>query len=320
MPKNILITGGAGYVGFSLSRKLAEAHRVCVIDNFSNSRVTPEQLADIGITVERLDIRDRQALGKVIDTFGPDCIVHLAAVHFIPACENDPPLCFSTNIEGTMNLASLCPAACRFVSISSGAVYGPSALAHHEESSEIRPDDFYGISKLHGEHYVHYFAKKHGFAAVIVRLFNVVGPGETNPHIVPEIFAQILAGRRTMHLGNIEPKRDFIHVEDAADALSVVGLHGDVQPGVVETVNLGTGEQHSVSDVIDMISLAKGVDLKIEADPSRFRKSDRPVMSADIAKIDSLFGWSPRRTLNDAIEDMARDPEMPREWIQKYAP
>lgn len=316
MSKSVLITGGAGYVGFSLTRKLAESHRVSVVDNFSNSRTTAQRLLDMGVTVEQVDIRDCDGLAQVIASIQPDCIIHLAALHFIPACEKDPLLCFATNVEGTINIAALCPPSCRLVSVSSGAVYRPSNEPHHEQNSVVQPDDFYGISKLHGEHYVRYFSEKHGFPAVVVRLFNVVGPGETNLHVVPEIVAQILAGRREIRLGNTEPKRDFIHVEDVAEGLISAGLDGEVPAGTTVTVNLGTGKQYSVTEVLDFIGAAAGIELSIAVDPGRLRRSDRPFMSANIEGIERLFGWSPRRSLEKAIADLMAKPEIPQNWIE----
>ena len=93
------------------------------------------------------------------------------------------------------------PKSCRFVFASSGAVYEPEEEPHTEFGSPLAPSDVYGYSKYHGEQYVRYFASAKGFPAVIVRLFNVVGPGETNPHVLPEIVAQTEVGSHRAFAG-----------------------------------------------------------------------------------------------------------------------
>src|SRR5690606_36433472 len=155
-------------------------------------------------------------IAALAQDFTPDAIIHLAAVHYIPECEQSPDLAVRTNVTGTVNTLLAAPPGCRFVYASSGAVYRPDPHPHSEAAAAVAPTDIYGFTKLHGEQYVRYLAHRREFAAVIVRLFNVVGPGETNPHLLPEILAQLKAGRSTVRLGNLSPRRDYIHVEDAA--------------------------------------------------------------------------------------------------------
>ncbi len=101
------------------------------------------------------------------------------------------------------------------------AVYRPDLAAHDEQHSVIEPVDLYGWTKLQGEHYVRYFAKLRQFSACIVRLFNVVGRAKQS-HVLPEIIAQLKANRVPLRLGNIEPKRDYIHVKDVASGFAAV--------------------------------------------------------------------------------------------------
>src|SRR6201999_2072091 len=108
--------------------------------------------------------------------WAPDIIIHLAALHYIPECEANPTLAVSTNVIGTLNLLQSAPSGCRFVFASSGAVYRPHDKPHSEATSELGPTDIYGFTKLHGEHYVATMAAKRNLRAVVVRLFNVVGP------------------------------------------------------------------------------------------------------------------------------------------------
>ena len=318
MTKRILVTGGAGYVGRELARQLYAGNEVCIIDRlfFGSDRLS---VADReSVTLEQIDIRDAAAVAQVIARFQPEVIVHLAAVHFIPACENDPEGTVLTNVAGTVNLLLHCPPGCRFVFASSGAVYQPSAEPHHEVNSVLAPSDVYGLTKLHGEQFVRYFSAQRGFAAVIVRLFNVVGPGETNQHLLPEIVAQMKAGYPAIRLGNMWPKRDYIHVRDAAAGFRATALAGTVAPGEAVIVNLGTSLQYSVAEIADRLRAVSGRDFAVEHDMSRARKVDRPFLSADIYAIRESFGWFPRLTIDDAIADLWDDPDLSSDLARRY--
>lgn len=315
----ILITGGRGYVGRTLTRLLMKDHSVCVVDNFRYglSRFSASELQHFQLI--NVDIRDRCKLAQIVEDFQPEVAIHLAAIHYIPECEKQLSLTVSTNIEGTVNLLSLCPPDCRFVFASSGAIYSPQDTPHNEDNSPTEPMDIYGFTKLQGEHYVKYFSKMRGFAAVIVRLFNVVGPGETNPHLLPEIFAQLKSSQRPLELGNMSPKRDYIDVRDAARGFWAVASQGSVPPKSVVTVNLATKQQYSVAELLDKIKFFGGIEFEVKQDVQRLRPVDRPYLSADISKIEQLFGWKPKFDINDTIREMIEEPDLPVNLVQKYS-
>ena len=104
------------------------------------------------------DITHASAVAETVDRIQPDAIVHLAAIHYIPECEENPDLAVSTNVAGTVNLLNACHPGMRFVYASSAAVYAPAPGPHREDGS-IAPADIYGWSKLHGEQYVKYFVE-----------------------------------------------------------------------------------------------------------------------------------------------------------------
>lgn len=177
----VVVTGGAGFVGKELVRTLQPTAEVLVADRLRYGM--PDWLASPpdGVRLSQVDIRDAAAIRGVIDEFRPDAVVHLAAIHYIPECDADPPLAVSTNVAGTVNVLAACPPGTRVVFASSGAVYEPDEAPHQEMVSSLKPADIYGITKLQGEAYVRAFAADHGLSCGIVRLFNVIGPGETNP-------------------------------------------------------------------------------------------------------------------------------------------
>ncbi len=314
----ILITGGNGYVGRQVTRLLYKQHEVCVVDNirYGQIRFSPE---DIGrIRLEQIDITDQAAITKLVAEFRPDVIIHLAAIHYIPECEQDPSRTLQTNVVGTMNLLLAAQPETRFVYASSGAVYKPDTQPHCESTALLAPSDIYGLSKLHGEHYVRHLALQRSLAAVVVRLFNVVGPGETNPHLLPEIIAQLKAGRTTIRLGNRWPKRDYIHVEDAARGFATIATDATLSPSAVVTVNLGTSHPYSVDEILQKLGSIAQIRFVLEQDSERVRTVDRPFLAADTTQIRSRFGWEPAFTIDDALKDLWREPDLAASLTARY--
>lgn len=314
----VLITGGNGYVGRELCRQMYDKHEIGVIDTlrYGTNRFSEGDLSRVKLM--QTDITDAAAMSAAVESFRPEAVIHLAAIHYIPECENDPQLAVRTNVTGTVNALMSCPDGCRFVYASSGAVYKPDDSPHCESSAVVAPTDVYGMSKLHGEHYVHYLAKARGLSAVAVRLFNVVGPGETNPHLLPEIIAQLKAGRTSIRLGNMWPKRDYIHVKDAAGGFAAAANGDVVRRGETVTVNLGTSKPYSVSDIIKKLRRISGAKFSLEEDASRMRAVDRPFLAADIARIQHLFKWKVRHTIDDALADLWREPDLAESLMAKY--
>lgn len=308
--RRILITGGNGYVGRCVTRLLAQDNTVCVADilRYGDWRFPPDERQRLRL--EAVDIRDAPAIRSLVEDFAPDAIVHLAAVHYIPECEQDPMFATSTNVLGTLSLLLACPAGCRFVFASSGAVYKPDARPHREDTSETGPSDVYGRSKLQGEQFVQDFATRRNLDAVIIRLFNVIGPGETNPHLLPELVAQLKAGRNMVELGNLSPKRDYISVTDAARGFAAAAVSGPSRPGEARIANLGTSRAYSVEEIIGKLRAISGIDFQVRQDQNRIRAVDRPFLAADVHRMAEVFDWRPAHSIDDTLRAMWLEPDL----------
>ena len=306
----VMVTGGAGFVGRELVRLLSTKAEVLVADLLRYG--TPDWLTgdQTDFSFSRVDIRDPDTTRSLIEEFQPDVIVHLAAIHYIPECDTDPANAVATNVAGTVNLLAACAPGTRFVFASSGAVYQPDEAPHREFESTLGPADIYGITKLQGEEYVRAFARDRGLPATIVRLFNVIGPGETNPHLLPAIVTQLHAGAQTIDLGNTWPKRDYIDVLDAAGGFAAAALGTNSEGEPCETVNLGSGQQYSVDEILAAMRSVLGLTFEVRQDPSRMRAVDRPYLGADITHIRDVFGWSPAHTLDETLTRTWANPEL----------
>lgn len=303
--RKILVTGGVGYVGRELVRQLIleGGNEIHVLDNLACGEHRLSRMDSRSFALHRTDIRDAGSVNKLLLELSPEVIFHLAAIHYIPACEASPGEAASINIAGTVNLLSAVRNGARFVFASTAAVYAPGDRAYTEGPENIGPVDIYGITKLHGEGFVQYFHKQGSIDGVIVRLFNVVGPGETNPHLVPAIISQIGRGERQVQLGNLFPQRDYIDVTDAAEGFRRLGAARVPRDGNGPLVsNLGTGTSYAVREVVERIGASAQIALEIIQDPDRIRINDRPRLCASTKTLEAITGWSPKRTITESLQ------------------
>jgi len=306
MSPKALITGGAGFVGHHLAELLLrERCQVLALDDFSVG--TRENVAPLigrpGFELALVDVTDAEATVAAVAEFEPDIVFHLAATHFIPYCRAHPTETVATNVLGTQNVLEAVRGAAsvrKLVFASTADIYQPQDGPNVEDETPTGSLNIYGVTKLLGEGLIgHYREVCPDVSFVIARFCNVYGPGETNPHVLPDIL-DAMTESDALPLGNVEPKRDLVYVTDVTEALWALA---DLSvPSTV--VNVGTSREYSVRELVERIAALTGRSLVITRDPARFRESERMHLVSDIRKIRELTGWSPRHSLDDGLTEL----------------
>lgn len=306
----VLVTGGAGMIG---RRTVAQLDglgvETAVLDNLSSGLPMPDSAA----FAVRGDIRDTGALDRLIRNFRPDAILHLAAVHHIPTCETQRAYCLDVNVTGTENVLWAAEnAGIRRVTLaSSGAVYAWENTMLNEDSTPLWACDNYALAKTGNESQLRFWTQRTGGMGRVARIFNTLAHDDPNAHLVPDIAAQLRhgAGAVTLRLGNLASKRDYLHADDAAAGLIAV-LRDDRPTVAYDCFNLCSGIERSVEELTGEIANLLGRNIRIETDPSRRRKIDRPSQLGNPGKARRLLGWTARMSFDEALLLTVR-PEVP---------
>lgn len=324
---NILVTGGAGYIGSHTSLALLESgHAVTVLDNLCNGSLVALQrvqaLAGKPLRFLQGDVRNRADVERAL-VGGIDAVIHFAALKSVGESCEQPLRYFDTNISGTICLLQAMQAAGvkRLVFSSSATVYGQPDQVPVDETAALRVSNPYGRSKLVMEQLIgDWCTAQPEVSAVLLRYFNPVGAhpsgriGEeqrgTPNNLMPYI-AQVASGQRA-HLqvfGNDYPTidgtgvRDYLHVMDLADA-HVAALALASQSTGCDAINLGTGLGTSVLELVHAFEQATGQTIPLDIVPRRL--GDVAEYWANPAKANATLGWHATRTLHDMCADTWR--------------
>jgi UDP-glucose 4-epimerase len=297
-----LITGGAGFIGSAIVPALKkEGYNIYVLDNLSFGNRDYINIPDTHFFLA--DIRDAAKVEEIFTEVNPELVVHLAAIHFIPYCNQHPFEAADINIRGTINILDTCKGLKglkKFFFPSTASVYPISDHAV-DEKHILLPFDIYGLSKLAGEQLCHRFYLETNIDTIVCRFFNAFGPNETNPHLIPEIERQLQEGHRTIKLGNLTPKRDFIHTYDMASAVIKLLELKDIG---YDTYNLGRGIEYSVVEIVEAFKRQLNENIDIEVDPARVRKVEREHLLADVTKLKKFTSWEPIWGIDEGIKNL----------------
>lgn len=301
----ILVVGGAGYIGSHTVRGLLRAgHEVSVFDNLDcgRARFVPEGRLIVG------DLADPGALRAALCGGKADAVVHFAAFTSVPESVADPAAYYRNNVVGTLNLldAMRAEGVGRIVFSSTAAVYGAPETSPIPESAAPGPINPYGTTKLTAERALADYASAYGFGTAALRYFNACGAAddgtlgedhEPETHLIPLVLQAALGRRAEVAIyGDDYPTpdgtcvRDYVHVEDLADA-HLRALER-LEPGRSLVYNVGTGRGFSVREVIDAARRVTGRPIPASEHPRR--PGDPPTLVASAESIRRDLGWSPR--------------------------
>ena len=293
-PKNILVTGGAGFIGSHLVRGLVEeGHRVSVIDNFSTGR--RETLAGLEdrITLVEGDIRDPEAVGDLLGEV--EAVFHQAALPSVPRSFADPVETTSVNTGGTLSLleAARKSGISLFVFASSSSIYGDAAAEAKTEDLPPYPLSPYAVSKLAGEEFCRLYRKLYGLPTIGLRYFNVFGPGQDPESqysaVLPLFITAVLEGRSPVIYGDGTQSRDFSYVENVVRA-NLACLNAP-EEAYGEVCNVACGERIDLLGVLEILREISGRPVDpVFADR---RPGDVLHSRADISRAAGLIGYSP---------------------------
>jgi GDP-4-dehydro-6-deoxy-D-mannose reductase len=304
----LLVTGADGFVGRHLVRRLGrDGHRIGAACRPSARRVSWD-VAEV--TEVSLELTDDASVRRALE-FGPDAVVHLAAVASNREAAADPGHAWTVNAAGTARLAEALSrrrqadgSDAKLLVVSSGEVYGPGGPAPRRESDPIVPATPYAASKAGAELAGLEVWRRTGLPVVIARPFTHTGPGQETRFVLPAFVERLreakATGARTVPSGNLEPVRDLLDVRDVVEAYLLLLRSG--QPG--EIYNVARGEGSSVRELFDRLAGLVGVRVEPEPVASLARAADIAHLVGDSTKLRRATGWAPARSLEQTLRGL----------------
>jgi UDP-glucose 4-epimerase len=297
----VLVTGGAGFIGHHLvSALVARGDEVVVIDSLiTGSRERLEPFQGHAELVEA-DIRDGDALDRHLR--GVETMFHLAALPSVQRSVIDPGLTNDINVNGTVHVMEHAASAGvrRVVVSGSSSVYGSGPGLPRREDQTPNPQSPYAVSKLAAEHYAAALGQLRGVQVIVLRYFNVFGPGQDPKSeyaaVVPRFVTSILRDERPTIHGDGKQSRDFTYVDNVVQANLLAGGSATVSEG---TFNVGAGERYTLLDLIDAIGRVTGSTAEPIFGPPR--AGDVRDSQADISRAVSILGYSPTVGFHEGI-------------------
>ena len=289
--KKVLVTGGAGFIGQHLIKRLVDLnHQVTIIDDLS---VTPAIKLPDSVKLIKLSIQSPK-IASVLKTINPETIFHLAAANSVlsPASHT-----LNSNVIGTYNLLNAVQSlkVKQFIFTSSGAVYGETSKLPITEDHPTKPTSAYGVSKLTSELHLNLF--KNQFKTSILRFANVYGPGQnasSEGGVVAIFIKKILQNQKPIIYGTGKQTRDFVYVADIVDALI-----SSLNKPQSFTLNLGSNQKTSILDLYKLLTKLLKKDIGFIKSPARPQEVDHSLF--DITKAQQMLNWQPSTSLEKGL-------------------
>lgn len=298
MNRKVLVTGGAGFIGSSLVRKLLEeGFEVTVFDDLS-----------IGLR-DNLpkNKRSRFIKGDVTDSKSVSAavrmhpyVMHLAAQAFVPLSYDKPFQVAEVNAIGSLNVFKACLThhVQRLVHVSSSEVYGTAQYTPMDEQHPLHPHSTYAVAKATADMWAQTLHWEHKLPVVILRPFNTFGPRESLPYFIPEMIRQCIK-EPGINVGNLKTNRDFTYIDDTTKAMTSALQTPNIEG---EIINIGTCKTWKMEAILDLIKKETySEDKKVVVDEGRLRPRDVEMLITDNDKARKLLGWKPTTTFEAGI-------------------
>lgn len=313
--KTYLVTGGAGFIGSSLSERLVkEGNNVVAIDNFCdfyNPKIKENNVKDLikcsNFKLYRADIRDKDAVRRIFEENNIDIVMHLAAMAGVrPSIEN-PVLYQEVNCMGTQNILEEMKAhnVKNLVMASSSSVYGNCKKVPFKENMVV---DFaispYAATKKANEVMTHVYHKLFDFNVIMLRFFTVYGPKQRPDLAINKFTRLMLEDKEIPMFGDGTTSRDYTYIDDIVDGIIRSCNYVANNDNVYEILNLGNSSPVSLKEMIDIIGQVVGVEPKIKQFPMQPGDVDRTF--ADVSKAKELIGYEPKTSFKEGIENFVK--------------
>ena len=297
--KNVLVTGGAGFVGSHIVDRLSPENKVTVLDNLFTGSLSNLEGSKDRITFVKGDILDEALVKDLVSE--ADYIFHLAANVGNIKSLKDPHFDMNVNIKGMLNLLEACRNSNvkRLVYSSSGAIFGEAKYLPIDEDHPLNPESPYAVSKLAAEKYAFAFYKVYGIPTASVRYFNIYGPRQDTSeyaNAVSIFLSKTSKGEPLTIYGDGEQTRDFVFIGDVVTANLLAAIH---PAAAGEIFNISTGLATTINQITEILKEVSGRESQINFAPSR--AGEVLHSRATIEKASKLLGYAPKTELKEGL-------------------
>lgn len=297
--KRVILTGGTGFVGANLARRLLQdGHELHLLVRPEHADWRIAAIRD-DVRLHAVDLRDAEDVERVVGDVRPEWIFHLAA-HGAYSYQTDLRRIFETNLTGTVNLvqASLQSGFEAFVNTGSSSEYGFKDFAPSEDD-RLDPNSSYAVAKASATLFCRFAAQSRGVHLPTLRLYSVYGPFEEPTRLIPTLIMRGFEGRFPP-LVNPDVARDYVYVDDVCDAYLLAASLPQEEPGAI--YNVGTGVQTTLRGVVQVARRALAIQVEPEWGSMQDRRWDTRIWVADNRKIQQVLGWGARHLLEDGFQ------------------
>lgn len=316
--KTYLITGGAGFIGSTLSERLIENNKIIILDNFCDfydSKIKEKNISNIklnkNIKIYKCDIRDKTMLKKIFDENEIDCVIHLAAMAGVRQSIENPNLYQDVNCNSTQNILEEMKNhnIKKLVFASSSSVYGNCKETPFKENmSTDYPISPYAATKKANEIMIHVYHKLNNIDAIILRFFTVYGPKQRPDLAISKFTKQILKNEEISMYGDGTTSRDYTYIDDLVDGIIKSINYVEKNKNIYEIINLGNSKPILLKEMIKTIGQELNIEPKIKQKNTQC--GDVETTYADITKAKKLIGYKPQTTFKEGIKKYI-------EWYKK---